>query len=186
MPERHDEITWPSWIPERWWAALLQGVLAILFGIALLARPGITLLFFVYLFGIYAILSGISDIWMGITGKRSFLLMLLLGAIDIFAGIIALSLPGITLFAFVVIVGAWAITRGMVLMMTAIGGRAEENAWLFGVSGTLSVVFGIFLLAWPMKGLAIIVLLMGIYWILHGLTLTFMSFQVKHMREARH
>lgn len=185
MVERFDEITRPSWLPERWWGVLLQGILAIIFGIALLARPGTTLMFVVFLFGVYAILSGISDVWMGITRKRSLILMLLVGAIGIFAGIVALAWPKITVLAFIIIIAAWAVSRGLVLMMAAIGRREEENAWLFGVYGTLSVIFGVLLLAWPIKGLAAIVLLTGLYLILLGLTLVFMSFQVKHMREAR-
>lgn len=125
-------------LPERWSVLLSEGLLAIVFGIIILAWPGISLLVMVTLFGIYAIIDGISAIWLGITGKRSFLFMLVIGLIGVGAGLVILAWPGLTLFALLVIMAVWAIGKGLVQVVSAISRRQEENSWLTGVAGTLS------------------------------------------------
>ncbi|WKZ33590.1 MAG: HdeD family acid-resistance protein [Thermodesulfobacteriota bacterium] len=172
-------------LPERWSVLLSEGLLAIVFGIIILAWPGISLLVMVTLFGIYAIIDGISAIWLGITGKRSFLFMLVIGLIGVGAGLVILAWPGLTLFALLVIMAVWAIGKGLVQVVSAISRRQEENSWLTGVAGTLSLVFGVLLLAWPITGLLVLVMLTGLYLILFGITLAFTSIQLKHMREAK-
>lgn len=172
-------------LPERWSVLLSEGVLAIVFGIIILAWPGISLLLLVTLFGIYAIVDGISAIWLGITGKRSFLFMLVIGIIGVGAGLVVLAWPGPTLFALLVVMAVWAIGKGLVQIVSAVSRRQEENSWLVGVAGTLSLVFGVLLLAWPITGLLVLVMLTGLYLILFGITLAFMSIQLKHTGEAR-
>jgi uncharacterized membrane protein HdeD (DUF308 family) len=180
------DVSGKIWIPEEnWWALLIHGILAVLFGIVVISRPGISLLLFTYIFGAYAILNGIVAIWMGITGKSSFLMMLIMGILYVLAGIMAFSWPGLTLFIFLAIIATWAIALGIVHIVTAIKVHKEEHAWPFGVSGVISLIFGILLLVWPISSIYAFALLMGVYSMLFGVTLAFMSFQLKHVREAK-
>jgi uncharacterized membrane protein HdeD (DUF308 family) len=45
-----------------WWVLLLRGLLAILFGILAFAWPGVTLASLVLLFGVYALVDGVSAV----------------------------------------------------------------------------------------------------------------------------
>ena len=52
-----------------WWLVLLRGILAILFGIAVLAWPRAAVLVLVALFAIFSLLDGILDIVLGVQAK---------------------------------------------------------------------------------------------------------------------
>ena len=43
---------------KNWWVLLLRGIVAVLFGILAITRPGITLAALVLLFGMYALVDG--------------------------------------------------------------------------------------------------------------------------------
>ena len=81
-----------------WWALLLRGIAAVLFGLAALAWPGLTLAVLVVFYGAYAVVDGAFAVVAGVradTGTRRWLL-LVEGALGILAGLIALLWPGIT------------------------------------------------------------------------------------------
>ncbi|HET9921201.1 MAG TPA: DUF308 domain-containing protein, partial [Ktedonobacteraceae bacterium] len=81
-------------VRRHWWALLVRGILAILFGIIALADPGIALLAFIYVFAAYAILDGIMAIVVSLQ-ERSFLrawwVLLLEGILGIIFGILAFA-----------------------------------------------------------------------------------------------
>jgi len=51
---------------ENWWALVLGGVATIIFGVAAVFWPGITLLVLLYLFSAYALVSGVVNVSAGI------------------------------------------------------------------------------------------------------------------------
>ena len=60
-----------SALSENWWALLLRGLLAVLFGFLALLLPGMTLWVLVLLFGSYAFVDGIFALVAGIRGTGS-------------------------------------------------------------------------------------------------------------------
>ena len=85
-----------------WWVLALRGLAAVLFGIAALVWPELTLVALVALFGIYAIADGVLSIIVGFRQTETherWWLFLLEGLVGIAAGIIALVLPGVPLLA---------------------------------------------------------------------------------------
>lgn len=52
-------------VARNWWAFILRGVFAILFGILAFVVPGITLQALVFVFGFYALLDGIFAVVFG-------------------------------------------------------------------------------------------------------------------------
>ena len=61
-------------LARNWWAVVLRGVCAVLFGVAALAWPGITLAVLILLYGAYALADGIlAIIWSFMSrGRDSF------------------------------------------------------------------------------------------------------------------
>ena len=53
---------------KNWWVLLLRGIVAVLFGILAITRPGITLAVLVLLFGIYAVVDGCFALFAAIGG----------------------------------------------------------------------------------------------------------------------
>ena len=95
-------------------ALILLGILAVIVGITAVAWPGVTILALVILFAIYAFMAA------GLQAARAFrsraagpvLGHLLLGVVDLVAGVIALAWPVPTAFVLVIVVAAWALVGG--------------------------------------------------------------------------
>src|SRR2546423_1284819 len=89
-------------LARNWWMLTLRGVLAVLFGIAAFAWPGITLGALVLLYGAYALVDGVFAIaaaLVGETGGLPWWAMLVEGLFGIAAGVLAFAWPGITALA---------------------------------------------------------------------------------------
>jgi len=166
-----------------WWLLVLRGVCAVLFGVLTFAWPGITLVTLVLFFGAYALVNGIFTLVMairspaGTPGKGT---LVFLGLLGIAAGIATFAYPGITALSLLWVIAFWAIFTGIFEIMTAVRLRKElTNEWLLILSGALSVLFGVLILAMPGAGALSIVWLIGAYAILFGLMLLALAMRIK-------
>jgi uncharacterized membrane protein HdeD (DUF308 family) len=155
-----------------WWSLALRGVLAILFGIVALFYTGATLLALVLVFGVFAVLSGgasiITAVRVGEDHQR-WGWFLVSGIVGIAAGLVSFVWPGITALALVYVIAAWAIVSGIAEIAFAMSWPdLVAHAWLVGISGVISVVFGILLAVWPRAGAISLTWLLGIYAIVYG------------------
>lgn len=161
-----------------WWAMVLRGIVAVLFGLAALFWPGLTLFVLLVCFGVYALIDGLLAIVAGIRaseGRRW--LLLAEGAIGVLAGLAVLFWPGGTALVLVYAISAWAILTGLLKVAMAILFRQQiENGWLMGLGGALSVLFGVILGFLPGAGLVTLVWLVGIYALILGAALIMLGF----------
>src|SRR5579863_9666572 len=113
---------------------ILLGILAVIVGIIAIAWPGVTILALVILFAIYAFMAA------GLQAARAFSSRtagpvfghLLLGLIDLAAGVIALVWPAPTAFVLVIVVAAWALVGGVVEVVAGFAsGEAAGTRALF-------------------------------------------------------
>jgi uncharacterized membrane protein HdeD (DUF308 family) len=161
-----------------WWAQLLRGIAAMLFGLAALFWPGMTLLVLLVVFAIYAIVDGLLAIVVGIRGSGGRRWLLLAeGALGLLAGLVILFWPGETALVLVYVISAWAICTGLLKVIMAVSfSRQIENWWLMGLGGALSVIFGVILGSLPGAGLLTLVWLVGIYALILGVALIVLGF----------
>jgi uncharacterized membrane protein HdeD (DUF308 family) len=134
----------------------LRGVCAVVFGLAALVWPGITLDVLGLLFGAYALVDGILAVAWAVIGRHPGAFpwgVLLTGLGGISAGVLTLLWPGVTALVLLYLIAAWAIVRGVLEMFAASHLRREiENEWLLGLSGILSVMLGVVLVIAPGTG----------------------------------
>lgn len=164
-----------------WWALLLRGIAAVLFGLAALFWSGLTLLVLIVFFGVYAVIDGIFAIVIGIRGSggRRWLVMAE-GALSVLAGLAVLFWPGLSALLVLYMISFWAILTGLLRVVMAIWLRREiEHEWLMILSGVLSVLFGVILGALPGVGLLSLVWLIGIYALIFGVALIAFSVMVR-------
>jgi uncharacterized membrane protein HdeD (DUF308 family) len=170
-----------------WWALLLRGIAAVLFGILAITHPGITLAVLVLLFGIYAVVDGCFALFAAIGGgshREDRWLLLLEGIIGIGAGILTLRAPGITTMALLFFIAAWALATGVLRIVAAIRLRKEITGefWL-ALSGIASVVFAFLVMMNPAAGALAMAWLIGWYALFLGATLVMLSIKLHNMRR---
>jgi uncharacterized membrane protein HdeD (DUF308 family) len=146
---------------------LIRGLVGILAGFAAFMWPGVTIAVLVALFGAYAIIDGATNVFIGLTRTsthdRSWAVAIQ-GFVGIAAGIVAFLRPGLTALALLWVIGAWAVITGVFEVVAAIRLRREiQGEWLLGLSGTLSIAFGVLLFVFPEPGAVAIAWLLGAY-----------------------
>jgi len=172
-----------------WWALALRGGLAVLFGVAAFAMPGLTLAFLIALFGVYALIDGVLAIVAGVKAAERherFGSLLVRGILGIAAGLVAFILPAATAMVLTLIIGVWAIVTGVLEIVAAVHLHRAHGEWLLIVSGALSVVFGLVLVIAPGLGLLTLVWIIGGYAIFFGLIMLMLAFRLRarHLRSA--
>jgi uncharacterized membrane protein HdeD (DUF308 family) len=163
---------------------ILVGILAVVVGIFAIAWPGVTILALVILFAVYAFADA------GLQGARAFgsrsagpvLGHLLLGLVDLAAGVFALAWPAPTAYVLVIVVAAWALAGGFAEVFAGFQiGESVGMRAMFILSGLVSVAFGVLLFARPGVGAVTLALLFGLYALIYGFSQISVGIQVRHL-----
>ena len=173
-----------------WWLLVLRGIAALLFGVLAFVYPGMTAQVLVILFGAYSLVNGIFTLALAIRapkGTPGIGTLVLLGLLGIAAGLVTFFYPGITAISLLAVIAAWAVLTGIFEIVVAIKLRQQlSNEWVLILSGVLSVVFGVLVIAMPNAGALSIIWLIGIYAILSGIMMLTVAFKLKGVvSEAR-
>jgi uncharacterized membrane protein HdeD (DUF308 family) len=168
----------------RWIAG--RGVAAVLFGLATLVWPDVTLWALVALWGAYALVDGVTALWAAIGDRylehRGWVAVQ--GAAGVIAGIIAFAWPDITALALLWVIAAWALVIGVTLVATAIEIRKEiTGEWMIGLAGVLSIGLSLVLFADPGDGAVAITWAIGWFAFLYGVLLLSVAWAVR--RETK-
>jgi uncharacterized membrane protein HdeD (DUF308 family) len=177
-------------IADRWWAFVLRGIFAILFGLLTWFLPGIALLTLVFMFGFYAITDGVFNITAAFGRNRSaerdapWWALLIQGVLGIIAGCLAFFIPGLTALALLYLIGGWALATGVLSIVTAVRLRKQiTGEWVMVLSGVLSIIFGVLLFAFPGPGALAVLIWIGAYAVVFGIML--ISLGVRLRKIAR-
>jgi uncharacterized membrane protein HdeD (DUF308 family) len=170
-----------------WWAFVVRGILAIVFGILAYAWPGITLATLVIFFGAYVLIDGIFLIikTIGNWGESEHRWLLLLeGLLGIGIGLITLVAPGITAIGLLLYIVAWSLATGVLEIAAAIRLRKEiqGEGWMI-LSGIASILFAILLMVFPGAGALGLIWLIAAYAIVFGVVLVILGFRLRRHRS---
>jgi uncharacterized membrane protein HdeD (DUF308 family) len=168
---------------------ILRAILALAVGVMALAWPGITVLALVVLFAVYAFMAA------GLEAMRAFgsrsagpvLGHLLVGLIDLAAGVVALAWPGPTALVLVLIVASWAVVGGLVEVSAAFrSGESAGTRAMFILGGLVSVAFGVVLFAHPGVGAITLALLFGLFNLVFGARALVHGIELRRTGNAVH
>jgi len=151
---------------------LWRGLLAVAVGVIAIVWPGVTIASVVVIFAIAAFTGAV------IQGARAFSSEtagpvaghLLLGLLDVVAGVVVLAWPGITAYALMIWIGAWALITG--IGEFALAFRSNETLGeraTFGFGGLLTVAFGAVLFARPDVGAVSLAEVFGLFSLAYGI-----------------
>ena len=166
-----------------WWLVLLRGIAAVVFGLLTLFNPGLTAVALVLYFGIYAIISGGIDVGLALFGgshEHHRFMLGLQGVLSGLLGIVVLTWPGISMISLLIAIIAYALMSGVLEIAAAFPAR---DVWL-GLSGLVSILFGLYALRFPGEGALAIVLVIGAYALVAGVALIVASFQIRKVGKA--
>lgn len=170
-----------------WWMTLIRSLAVILFGIAALIWPGATLTFFIYLFGVFAIVEGIIAVANAFQERqlyKNWWVLLLSGIAGIILGILVLSWPGITSLILFYMVAAWAFAVGIMALVSAFSRFTLPGLdWPLVLSGVVLVVLGLIMAAHPVRSILSIMWVLGMAAVIYGVLLFVRSFQFKSLQD---
>ena len=170
-----------------WWAYVVRGIVAILFGILAYAWPGITLATLIIFFGAFAFVDGIFLIIKTIGnwgGREDRWLLLLEGLLGIGIGLLAFLAPGVTTLVLVFYIAVWSLSTGVLEIATAIRLRKEiqGEGWMI-LSGIASIIFALLLMVFPGVGALGLIWLIALYAIIFGVMLILLGFKLRGARK---
>jgi uncharacterized membrane protein HdeD (DUF308 family) len=170
-----------------WWAFALRGVVAILFGILAFAWPLMTLTALVLLWGAFALVDGVLALIAAFRTDHDHRWGLLLeGIVGVAAGIVTFVWPDLTALVLLYIIAVWALLTGVLELIAAVRLRKViTNEWWLVLSGILSVLFALVLLAMPATGAVAVVWVIAAYAIVFGVFMLALALRLHGVSQRR-
>jgi len=167
----------------RWWMPLVMGIIAICFGLLLLAHPAETSIWVAWLVGIYWFIGGVMNLISLFIDRTMWGWKLVAGVLGIFAGLLVLDAMGnkpllatiglATVYVWVL--GITGIIHGIAQLVMAFQG----GGWGVGLLGLLNIVLGGFLMANAAQASLVLPWVFAIFAIGGGIAAIFMAFKLK-------
>ncbi|MDQ3311551.1 MAG: DUF308 domain-containing protein [Actinomycetota bacterium] len=167
----------------RWRLILAVGVLLVVLGVLLLVNLVDAAFTLAVLVGISLLVEGFDELmqaerhevrWPGYV----------LGLVWILTGVIAIAWPDITLWSLALVTGISFVVGGIALVVFAGRFRRRLPRWNWWVvAGLLSVVAGIFCLAWPDVTILALAILLGLRVLMRGITTTMFALGLRQLEQ---
>jgi uncharacterized membrane protein HdeD (DUF308 family) len=156
---------------QNWWMLGARGLLAGLFGLAVLFRPGLSLNLLIATFGVYAVLDGAwavaSALWVS---RISFAMwpVLFEGAVSLAVGGLALGWPLVPRDA-ICAIAVWGLLTGVLELVAAARlPRRSAGAWLLLTGGVFSLFLAVLILVLPHAAEPSVARAVGVYALCFG------------------
>jgi uncharacterized membrane protein HdeD (DUF308 family) len=163
----HPAGTWGT----SWWQSILLGIVFILAGLFVLQNAVLATVVSAVVFGVALLIAGLFEIvqafwaphWSGVFWR------LLVGALYAVGGLILVADPLVASVLLTLAFAAALIASGVMRIYLAFA-HWDRFGWLLLASGSVGVLAGlVILLKWPLSGLWVFGLVVGIDLLLHGL-----------------
>lgn len=155
---------------EKWWVILLQGLFLLTFGFFALFWPGITLKLLIVAFALYIVADGILNIVDGFMSRKVsnvWFMIIVLGILEIFAGVFALRYPELTAQLFGILIGATFLIKGVFEIIFAFS-KDNEHRFLGFILGALGMLAGAIVLMSPLTASVAYVWVLGAFALVAG------------------
>lgn len=176
-------------VVKHWYLPLIAGLLCITGGVLIFIYPSESYLLLALVLGVIMIITGATEVVMAISSRNWFFTRAwnLIGAtITILLGILLSANPAITIMIMPIIIGAWLLVRGIMMMGLS---RDLSNmdipggGWIFAC-GLVIIILSLLILLRPFSiGISMVITLSGIGFIIGGISLEFIAFQAKNIHN---
>lgn len=172
----------------QWWVLTVQGLAAILFGIAAVFWPGMTLVSFIYLFGLYLLVAGVVAMLGGlfsINKRGTWILSVLLGVVMLGIGVYLLRHPATSFALLVLLTGSALVVWGVVEVVVALskGSLSTTSKTLAIMAGVVAVLAGVLMFFQPAASGVAFVWVVGLFALINGPLWIALSVDVKRVHD---
>jgi uncharacterized membrane protein HdeD (DUF308 family) len=170
-------------IARNWWVLLLNGALLVVAGVLIFSIDW-TVRSLATFIGALLILQGVSYALTTGIDARVRRANVLAGLLSIATGIVIIVWPGPGLVAVAIVLGAWLIVSGTIVVLGAFAARRIlPDWWLLLILGLLEIPLGVLALANPGATLAALVTVAGIWAVAIGVMRIVLAFEVKRLPD---
>jgi uncharacterized membrane protein HdeD (DUF308 family) len=177
----------PSLLQHLWKSTLLSGVLAVILGAAVMVWPAATIVVAAVFFGAYLLVTGISQVVFAFSlhvsaGGR--VLLFISGAAALILAVLCFRSLQDSILLLAIWVGIGFIFRGVATAVSAISDPTlPGRGWEIFI-GAISVLAGVFMLAWPFESIALLTDVVGIWLIVLGVFEVVSAFGIRSASKA--
>jgi len=171
----------------RWGSFVLLGLLAMVFGLVIAMFPGMTTAVLVELIGIFIIIVSFGVIMMSAVapgGLKGSILLAILGIIGFFFGIATILSPFVMGRVIFILAGIALFIGGLLGIILAVSEKQMAHRGLFALQGILSIILGVLIIAGPVIGAALLVILLGTYFVVWGILSVIMGALIRSAKKA--
>ena len=171
-----------------WGWVLFFGIVTLILGALVVARPRDTIYAFAILLGIWLFVAGLFRIVTAIadhddTGGARWL-MAILGLLSVIIGILFLRRTEETVTTLAFLIGLFWVMGGIIEFFTAYSERGSPARGFRVGMGVLAFAAGVVTLVWPHLTVGVLAVIMGIWLILYGVLEIALSLQLRHLADA--
>jgi len=162
-------------LTRNWWAWLVRGLAAIVFGVLAWIWPGQSWIAIAILFGAYAFVDGLFAIVAAIRAAEThqrWWPLLIEGIVGLAIAAVTFYDIRITLLALYYTIAAWAFLTGILEIVAALHLRKHlsNEIWLI-VGGIASIAFGALMIWFPLAGMVTVIWIIAAYALIFGFTM---------------
>jgi uncharacterized membrane protein HdeD (DUF308 family) len=168
-------------IRNNWGWFLALGILLILLGGAVIASSYYATIFSVIIFGLFLLVAGVVQIFQAFLARKwgGLFLSLFLGILYIVTGALCIVRPETAAISITLWIAAFCFVVGLFKMLAALIVRFNQWGWVF-FNGLVTFLLGIMIYSdWPLSGLWVIGLFIGVDLILAGWSWVILSLTAK-------
>jgi uncharacterized membrane protein HdeD (DUF308 family) len=174
-------------LARNWWAIALRGLAAVVFGLIALFIPGAVMLTLAVLFAAYLLVDGVLGIIAAVRAAshhERWGLLLFEGVVNIVVGVIAALFPAAAVLGFVLLVAAWALITGVLMLVAAFRLHVSHGRWWLAFAGIVSLIWGVLLVIAPLMGAVVLTWWLGAYAVIFGVMLLVVGFRLRGQHSA--
>lgn len=168
-----------------WFLAL--GIVLVLLGMMALGWSVLTTLVSVVVFGWFLLLAGILSILHAFWRRRwgGFFVELFAGILYAVFGLMVVGNPAVSAVALTLLIAVFLMIGGIFRILTALAVRFHHWIWVL-LNGVISLLLGVMIWSqWPVSGLWVIGLFIGIDMIFYGWSLIMLAVAVRNLPTAQ-
>src|SRR5581483_1484044 len=174
---------------KKWrWALGLHGLASVVFGVIVLAWPGISVFALTIVFGAYTLAVGITQVATAFSSKHKQErgALILSGLLGTAVGIVVLAWPSISALALLYVIGTYAVVLGLIAIVASFQLPLDgHDTPLAVLNGLVAIVFGIVIFARPGAGALAVLALIAAFALVTGVSELVVSIGGKKLVEWR-